>query len=110
MLLSIVSKNFEGSNPEISGVLALQIDKTYKKVKYYTFCDRLHMYVIKTLVSGEDVVYVTKYTNINPVDIYTSENQSEDITYNEKRWGIMNDIKKEEIKSFVTDMKTLKSN
>ena len=65
---------------------------------------------MKILVNVEDVICVMKDTNINLMDIYSSENQPEDLTENENKSDIMKGIKKEEVKYFVRGMKTLKSN
>ena len=56
-----------------------------KKVTYDTFYNIIHTYIMKTLVNGEDVVCVTTDTHINPMDIYTSENQPGDLTDDEKK-------------------------
>ena len=66
-----------------------------KKVTYDTFCGKLHTYIMRTLVNGEDVVVVTKDTHINPMDVYTLENQPEDLTDKEQKLDIMKDTQKE---------------
>ena len=65
---------------------------------------------MKILINGEDVVVVTKDTNVNPMDVYILENQPEELAGKEQKSGITKNIKKEEVKSYVRDTKILKSN
>ena len=105
-----VSKTYEGDTPEIGAVLALQNENVDKKANFSVFCERIGTYIMKEYKNGEDVVAVTKDITVDIVDTFKTEKKPDNLTAAEKRSEVDVEIKKEEIKAYVRDLKTLESN
>ena len=105
-----VSKTYEGDTPEIGAVLALQNENVDKKVNFTVFCERIGTYIMKEYKNGEDVISVTKDTDVDVIKEFKKEKKPEDLTDEERKSNVEVEIKKEEIKAYVRDLKILVSN
>ena len=103
-------KDFEGATPKIGGVLALRNENVAKKVNYDAFCEKLGIYVMNEFKSGENVVEVARNQNTDIISLFVKDNKPIELNEEEKKSTIDVEIKKEEIKDYVKDLKLMKSN
>ena len=103
-------KDFEGVTPKIGGILALRSENMTKKVNFDIFCEKLGIYVMNEFKGGENVVEVTKRQTTDIISSFEKENKPIELTNEEKNNTIDVEIKKEEIKEYVKDLKLIKSN
>ena len=103
-------RDFEGVTPKIGGVLALRSENMTKKVNYDIFCEKLGIYIMNEFKGGENVVEATKNQAIDIISSFEKENKPVELTEDEKKSIIDVEIKKEEIKEYVKDLKLVKSN
>ena len=103
-------RDFEGVTPKIGGVLALRSENMLQKVSYDIFCEKLGVYIMNEFKGGENVVEITKDHTIDIISSFESNNKPTELTDEEKKSTIDVEIKKEEIKEYVKDLKLIKSN
>ena len=103
-------RNFEGSTPNIGGVLALRSENVTKKVNYDKFCEKLRSYIMREFKGGEYVVDILKDPSVDIADEYRKSSKPTDLTSAEKSSDVEVEIKKEEIKEYVKQLNTIKSN
>ena len=108
--LANTPKDFEGVTPKIGGILALRSENMTKKVNFDVFCEKLGVYVMNEFKGGENVVEITKRQTIDIVSSFEKESKPVQLTEEEKKDTIDVEIKKEEIKEYVKDLKLVKSN
>ena len=104
------SRDFEGATPSIGGILALRSENIVKKVNYDSFCDKLGVYIMREFKNGENVVEVTKNPSEDVVNIFEAVYRPTELSDEDKKSSVNTEIKKEEIKEYVKDLKTMKSN
>ena len=103
-------KDFEGATPKIGGILALRNENVAKKINYDVFCEKLGVYVMNELKGGENVVEVTRNQERDIISSFETVNKPVELNEDEKKSAIEVEIKKEEIKEYVKDLKLVKSN
>ena len=91
-------------------MLGLRSENVTKKVGYYAFFEKLGIYIMTEFKGGENVVEVTTNPDAKILQEYESMNKPTELTEDEKKSTIDVEIKKEEIKEYVKDLKTIKSN
>ena len=80
------------------------------KVNYDSFCEKLNIFIMNEFKGGENVVEVTQNPSIDIISFFENDNKPEELTEEEKKSTIDREIKKEEIKDYVKDLKLIKSN
>ena len=103
-------RDFEGVTPKIGGILALRSENMTKKVNYDIFCEKLGVYSMNEFKGGENVVGVTRNHAIDIISSFQTNNKPVELSEEEKKSTIDVEIKKEEIKEYVKDLKLIKSN
>ena len=108
--VSSVQKDFEGATPSIGGILALRSENVTMKVNFDKFCEKLETYIMKEFKGGEYVVDVLKEPGKDIIEAYKKTSKPADLTTEEKKSDVEVEIKKEEIKEYVKQVHTIKSN
>ena len=108
--VSSTPRDFEGATPRIGGILALRSENMTKKVNYDQFCEKLSTYIMNVFKNGDCVVEVTRNPSANIIENFKKLSKPEELTDKEKESHIETEIKKEEIKEFVKNLNTVKSN
>ena len=103
-------RDFEGATPSIGGILALRSENIVKKVNYDSFCEKLGVYIMREFKNGENVVEITKNPSEDVVKNFETIYKPTELSDEEKKSSVNTEIKKEEIKDYVKDLKTMKSN
>ena len=103
-------KDFQGATPKIGGILALRSENMTNKVNYNSFCEKLKIFIMNEFKGGKNVVEVTQNPSIDIISFFENDNKPEELTEEEKKSTIDREIKKEEIKDYVKDLKLMKSN
>ena len=67
---SSTQRDFEGSTPEIGGVLGLRSENVSKKINYDKFCKKINTYIMKEFRGGEYVVGITKDPTADIVNFF----------------------------------------
>lgn len=80
-----IQNNYEGSIPEIGGVLHLNTGNFINKIRFDMFCERLAMYIMKEFINSPDVAVIMKDIKENPAAIFELHNKLDDLTEEEKR-------------------------
>ena len=104
------TKDFEGTTPKIGGVLGLRSEIVTRKITYDAFLEKLGIYIMTELKGGENIVEITKEPSSDIIGDFTAMYKPVELTNEEKESSIKVEIKKEEIKDYVRDLKTIKSN
>ena len=104
------SKDFDGATPKIGGVLALRSENVTKKLNYDMFCEKLGTYIMNEFKNGDAVVEVTKDHDFDAIGGFETDNKPVELSADEKKSTVDVEIHKEEIKEYVKDLKTIKSN
>ena len=103
-------RDFEGAMPKIGDILALRSENMTNKVNYDIFCEKLGVYIMNEFKGGENVVEVTKNYAIDIISSFETNNKTVELSEAEKKSTIDVEIKKEEIKDYVKNLKLIKSN
>ena len=103
-------RDFKGAMPKIGGILALRSENMTNKVNYDIFCEKLGVYIMNEFKGGENVVEVTKNYAVDIISSFDTNNKPVELSEAEKKSTIDVEIKKEEIKDYVKDLKLIKSN
>ena len=107
---TVTPKDFVGTTPQIGGVLGLRSENVSKKLNYDNFCEKLGIYVMNKLKSGETVVVVTKNYDADVINIFKTKHKPSELTAEEKKSTVDLNIHREEIKDYLKELKILKSN
>ena len=108
--VSSTPRDFEGATPKIGGILTLHSENMTKKVNYDQFCEKLYIFIMNVFKNGDSVVEVTRNPSANIVEDFKTLHKPNKLTDEEKESHIETEIKKEEIKEFVKNLNTVKSN
>ena len=103
-------KDFEASAPKIGGILALRNEIVTKQVNYDAFCEKLGVCIVNEFKCGENVFKVTRNQVTDIVSSFERDNKPVMLTDEEKESNIDVEIKREEIKEHVKDLKLVKLN
>ena len=103
------SRDFEGATPSIGGILALRNEIIVKHLNYNYFCEKLGIYIMKEFKNRENVIEVTKNSLEDVIKNFKADLNPIELTNKEKKSSVETEIKKEEIKEYVKDLKTMKS-
>ena len=90
--------------------MALRSENMTKKVNYDQFCEKLSIFIMNVFKNGDCVVEVTRKPSANIIENFKKLHKPEELTDEEKLSNIETEIKKEEIKEFVKNLNTVKSN
>ena len=81
-----------------------------KKLNHDQFCEKLHTHVMSAFKKGYSVLEVTKNPSADVIENSKRLHKTEELIDEEKLSDIETEIKKEEIKEFVKNLNTAKSN
>lgn len=104
------AKDFTGATPKTGGILALRSENVTKKINYDMFCEKLDTYIMNEFKNGDALFDVTIDHNFNVINFFEKHNKPVELTNNEKKSTVDVEIHKEEIKEYIKDLKTVKSN
>ena len=107
---SSTPRDYEGATPKIGGILTLRSENMTKKVSYDIFCEKLRIYVMNEFKNGEHIVEVTRDPSVDVLKSHNDKFKPKELTAKEKLSSIDVDIKREEVKDFVKDIKVIKTN
>ena len=74
------------------------------------FCRKLRLYILNEFKSGENVVEVAKNPEVDLIKEFETNNKPTESTADGEKSTIDVEIKREEIKEYVKDLKLIKSN
>ena len=103
-------KDFKGATPKIGGILDLRNENMTHKVNYDIFFEKLGIYIMNDFKGGENVVEITKNQDTDIISSFQTMNKPVELTEDERLSTIDVEIKKEEIKEYVKDLKLIKTN
>ena len=110
ILFTSSTKDFEGTTPKNGGVLGLRSEIITKKITYDAFLEKIGIYIMAEFKGGEIVVEIMKNLNSDSIGKFEAAYKPIELTGEEKKSSIQTETKKEEIKEYVKDLKTIKSN
>ena len=91
-------------------MLALRSENITNKVKYELFYEKLETFIKSEFENGENIFEVIKDPSIDALQEFKINNKPEEATEEEKKPLIDTEIKKEEIKDYLKELKKIKSN
>ena len=94
-------KNYEGSIPEVGGIIALKYEKFDKKLQFQVFMDKVSNYTLSNFKDGGDLTPLFKKQK-NSTKSFDKKIISSPLTEEQKKDDLERDICKEKIKLFVT--------
>ena len=104
------TRYFEGAAPKIGRVLGLRSESATKKSSYDNFLEKLGTCIMTELKVGQCIVEVTTQMDTDIIGNFETPHKPEELADEEKQSSVEREIKKEEIKDCVKDLKIIKSN
>ena len=94
-------KSYEGCIPEVGGILALKHEKLDKKCQFQVFMDKVGNYVLSNLKDGGDIMVLFRKME-NPITTFETKYLPAELSDNDKKSQVKQDIYRERIKAYVT--------